>query len=72
MKCVPPNSTHAEEETPPNDAFVVANDISNRETVLLSNSNSSFISFGQSHVMNGHPVHDPDFFVSGHGPGRHE
>ena len=45
---IPSNGTHGEEETPPDDASIIAQNIFNGETVLFRNGNSCLVCFGET------------------------
>jgi hypothetical protein len=45
---IPANGTHREEEAPPDDAFIITQNIFNGKTVLFRNGNSSLVCFGET------------------------
>jgi hypothetical protein len=50
---IPANGTHGEKEAPPDDAFIIAQNISNGETVLFRNGNSCLVYFGETLNVSG-------------------
>jgi hypothetical protein len=50
---IPANGTHRKEKAPPDDAFIIAQNVSNGETVLFRDGNSCLVCFGETLNVSG-------------------